>query len=79
MDKSNYNHGFSQNRLREILVDEGTPLIQTPGDGPLLVIKCQGDGHWIGDHTVFYTEVVGHWETHTGPEKVLCKAFVVEK
>lgn len=55
---SKNNHGFSQKELREIYVDEGIPFIQMPGDGPLLVIKCQGEGHWIGESTVFYTEEV---------------------
>lgn len=55
---TNKNHGFSQRQLREIYVDDGTPFIQMPDGGPLLVIKCKGEGPWIGDHTVFYTEVV---------------------
>lgn len=57
MDKSD-NFGFSQERLREMYVDDGTPLIQMPDGGPLLVIKCKGEGHWIGEHTVFYVEEV---------------------
>lgn len=58
MDKAQHNHGFSQKRLREIYVDEGIPLIQMPDDGPLLVIKCKGEGHWINDDSVFYVEEV---------------------
>lgn len=56
MSKDNF--GFSQKQLREILLDEGTPYIQMPGDGPLLVIKAQGEGHWIGHDTIFYVEEV---------------------
>lgn len=58
MENKEENFGFSQEKLREILVDEGIPLIQMPDDGPLLVIKCKGEGHWINDDTVFYVEEV---------------------
>lgn len=56
MDSKENNFGFSQEKLREILVDEGIPLIQMPDGGPLLVIKCKGEGHWINEDTVFYVE-----------------------
>lgn len=56
MDSKENNFGFSQARLREIYIDEGIPLIQMPDGGPLLVIKCKGEGHWIGSDTVFYVE-----------------------
>lgn len=58
MDSKENNFGFSQEKLREILVDEGIPLIQMPDGGPLLVIKCKGEGHWINDDTIFYVEEV---------------------
>lgn len=58
MDSKENNFGFSQEKLREIYVDRGVPLIQMPDGGPLLVIKCQGSGHWISDDTVFYVEEV---------------------
>lgn len=53
---SKNNHGFSQDQLREIYIDEGTPYIQMP-DGTVLVIKCQGPCEWVTPATIFYVEV----------------------
>lgn len=58
MENKEDNFGFSQEKLREIYVDEGIPFIQMPDDGPLLVIKCQGTSGWINDDTLFYVEEV---------------------
>lgn len=50
------NYGFSQEELRRIYVDEGTPFILMK-DGTGLSIKTTGGGYWVGDATVFYVEV----------------------